>query len=116
MIRTENHLGHIDISHEYFADLITATATACFGVAGMAFSSNKQSLKNKLLKKDIPNKGIKVWYNKQNLSIDLHIMVSYGMNISAVVKSIVNKVRYAVEHATGITVANVNVFVDEIKM
>ena len=38
------------------------------------------------------------------LSIELHIVVTYGVNIAAIVKSIVNKVRYTVEEATGLEV------------
>lgn len=49
------------------------------------------------------------------LAIDLHIIVTYGLNISAIVKSIVNKVRYTVEEATGFEVRKVNVFVDGMK-
>ena len=41
--------------------------------------------------------------------------VTYGMNISAIVKSIVNKVTFTVEQATGLEVVKVNVFVDEVK-
>ena len=50
-----------------------------------------------------------------SLAIDLHIVVTYGVNIAAIVKSIVNKVRYTVEEATGIQVRKVNVFVDGMK-
>ena len=46
------------------------------------------------------------------LVIDLHIIVSFGVNIPAIVKSIVNKVKYTVEDATGLEVSKVNVFVD----
>lgn len=49
------------------------------------------------------------------LIVDLHISVIYGMNISAIAKSIVNKVRYTVEEATGLRVRKVNVFVDGMK-
>ena len=49
------------------------------------------------------------------LVVDLHITVIYGMNISAIAKSIVHKVRYTVEDATGLTVKKVNVFVDGMK-
>ena len=47
--------------------------------------------------------------------MDLHISVIYGMNISAIAKSIVNKVRYTVEEVTGLQVKKVNVFVDGMK-
>ena len=51
----------------------------------------------------------------KQLIVDLHIAVIYGMNISAIAKSIVNKVRYTVEEATGLDVKRVNVFVDGMK-
>ena len=41
--------------------------------------------------------------------------VMYGMNISEISKSIVNKVRYTVESVTGLNVKRVNVFVDGMK-
>ena len=44
--------------------------------------------------------------------VDLHIIVTYGLNISAIVRSIVNKVRWTVEESTGLDVRKVNVFVD----
>ena len=50
-----------------------------------------------------------------SLVVDLHIIVIYGLNLSATVKSIVNKVRYTVEEATGLEVKKVNVFIDSMK-
>ncbi len=41
--------------------------------------------------------------------------MTYGVNIAAIVKSIVNKVRYTVEEATGLEVEKVDVFVDGMK-
>ena len=40
---------------------------------------------------------------------------TYGLNISAIVNSITNKVSYVVEEATGLKVSKVNVFVDGMK-
>lgn len=48
--------------------------------------------------------------------IDLHISVMYGVNVSTIVKSIIHKVRFAVEDETGFTVDKVNVFVDAVKV
>ena len=66
-------------------------------------------------KDEAQDKGVKVRTVAGGLVIDLHIAVTYGVNISAIVKSIVNKVRYTVEEATGLQVAKVNVFVDDMK-
>ena len=68
-----------------------------------------------LSRKDVADKGVRVRSGNNCLAIDLHIAVTYGVNISAIVKSIVNKVRYTVEEATGFEVAKVNVFVDDMK-
>ena len=50
-----------------------------------------------------------------DLIIDLHIIVTYGVNIGTIVDSITNKVRYTVEQSTGLGVKKVNVFVDGMK-
>ena len=47
------------------------------------------------------------------LIVDIHIAVTYGINISAIVQSIIHNVRYTVEECTGVQVARVNVYVDE---
>lgn len=112
MIRLENHLGTIDISQEYFTSLIGSTVTSCFGVAGMRKANARQGLRSFFSKQDHVDQGVTVKAEDKQLLIDLHITVMHGVNISAITKSIVNKVRYTVENATGITVKRVNVYVD----
>lgn len=114
MIRLENHLGVTEISHDYFANLIGKVSSECFGVSGMMVSSPAQGLRS-LLKKDTMDKGVRVRNIGGKLIVDLHISVMYGVNISAIVKSIVNKVRYTIEDATGLAVSKVNVYVDAMK-
>ena len=111
MIKFENHLGAIEISQDYFANLVGHAASECFGVAGMVESTASQGLRYILKKDEAQDKGVKVRTVAGGLVIDLHIAVTYGVNISA----IVNKVRYTVEEATGLQVAKVNVFVDDMK-
>ena len=115
MIKLENPLGAVEISQDYFANLVGHAASECFGVAGMVESTASQGLRYLMKKEDDHDKGVKVRYGSGGLVIDLHIAVTYGVNISAIVKSIVNKVRYTVEDATGFQVAKVNVFVDDMK-
>lgn len=116
VIKIENHLGVIEINDSYFSDLIGHTVTACFGVAGMANSGASQGLRAFFFRrKSYLDQGVRVRSNGTDLLIDLHIFVTYGVNISAIVDSIVNKVRYTVEQATGLVVQKVNVFVDGIK-
>lgn len=116
MIKTENHLGEICISDEYLRSLIGCTVTSCFGVAAMNHSSASQGFLGFFSKKDKIDKGIALHFGEDSLTIDLHITVTFGTNIGAISDSIVNKVRYNVEEATGFTVDKINVFVDEMKV
>lgn len=58
------------------------------------------------------HQGVYVKSVDGQLQIELHISVSYGVNITAIVDSIINKVRYTVEEATDLKVNTVNVYVD----
>lgn len=113
MIKQENYLGTIEISQEYFSNLIGKAVSECFGVSGMVVSSASQGLRSFFNKaNNVPDKGVRVKAVGGGLVIDLNIAVTYGVNINTIVKSIINKVRYTVEEATGLTVVKVNVFVD----
>lgn len=115
MIQYENHLGMIDISQDFIVDLVGGTVTSCFGVAGMAVTGTQKGLLGLFHSKDALDKGVKVRVVGEELIIDFHIIVLYGTNISAIVKSIMNKVTYCVEEITGLRVAKVNVFIDGMK-
>lgn len=115
MIKIENHLGVIEISQDYFANLIGNAASSCYGVAEMVSSGAAQGFRSVFKKGEYTDKGVRVHSDNGRLVVDLHIVVTYGLNISAIVKSIVNKVRYTVEDATGLDVKKINVFVDGMK-
>ncbi len=114
MIGFETNLGTIEISQEYFANLIGHAASECYGVAGM-LNSPYPTVRSRLLRRDNTDKGVRVRSENGGLLVDIHIAVTYGVNISAIVRSIVHKVRYTVEESTGFPVAKVNVYVDSMK-
>lgn len=114
MIRFENPNGVIEVSQDYFSNLIGYAASSCYGVVGMALSSTAQGVASFFGRTKL-DRGVKVRSVGDRLVIDLHIIVTYGVNITAIVKSIINKVRYTVEEATGLRVENVNVFIDGMK-
>ena len=119
MITINNHLGTITYSKQFFYSLIGGTVTNCFGIVGMNAGDAKQTFVEKVpLKfiKKLSEKGVTVRYKNDKLYIDLHISVMYGVNVSTIVKSIIHKVRFAVEDETGFTVDKVNVFVDAVKV
>ena len=115
MISYETTLGKIHLSEDYLQKLIGETVTSCFGVVGMVPSGGKQKFASLLSKKDNINRGIIIRGNADTINIELHIIVSYGMNMNAIAQSIVHKVHYTVTEATGIKVNKVTVKVDGIK-
>ncbi|MBQ7045483.1 MAG: Asp23/Gls24 family envelope stress response protein [Clostridia bacterium] len=114
MIAYETRTGKVILSNEYLSKLIGNAVTSCYGVVGMVPRGSKQKIIGMVSKKDYMDKGIKVVGDADKISVELHIIVLYGMNINAIAKSIVNKVKYTVNQATGITVEKVTVKVDGI--
>ena len=114
MIAYETKTGTISLSEDYLAKLIGNAASSCFGVAGMA-PHGKQKFRNIFSKENYTEKGIKITGDINMINVDLHIIVAYGMNINAIAKSIVNKVKFTVAEATGIKVEKVLVKVDGIQ-
>lgn len=115
MIKFENPNGYIEITNAYFANLVGRAAQSCFGVTGMVNASPYESIVSAIKHKaswDNSSQGVCVKSVNGSLNIDLHISVSYGVNITAIVDSIINKVRYTVEEATDLKVSSVNVYVD----
>lgn len=116
MIKFENHMGTIEITENYFVNLIGNTVSSCFGVVGMAHSNRTQQIRGFLRRGLIfPDQGVSVQEHKNGLIIELHIIMTYGLNINAICQSITNKVKYTVEEATGMKVAKIKVFVDGMK-
>lgn len=113
MIVIENHIGSIRVSKNYLYAVIEHTVTSCFGVADLCESSPLETIKTKLFPGDI-QRGIQLRSKNNALVIDLHIVTGIGANIAAITDSIRNKVRYAIEEATGIQPEQINVFVDGI--
>ncbi len=113
MLNIENHLGTISISKEYLTSLIAHTASTCFGVADLNSADGKSLLSVIFKKADMSKKEcVKLTVKDGKLVVALHITVVFGTNISAIVDSVVHKIRYTVEEKTGLEVGKVTVFVD----
>ena len=112
MICQTNKQGGVCISTNVYVDIAGTAASYCFGVKGMAARSVKDGLYH-LLRRESMSKGVKVVFHEDNsISIDLHIMVDNGVNLTTVGSSIISEVRYVVEKSTGTEVRAVNVYID----
>ncbi len=112
MIKVNNHIGTIGVSSKYLRSLIAQTAQSCFGVSGMNSYGAVQSVGNLFRRRSGENDGVIIHQNDNKLVIDLHITVTYGVNVGAISESIAHKVSYVLTDRAGIEVESVNVFVD----
>lgn len=113
--RIDNKLGSIQIDPEVIAMYAGTTAVECFGIVGMAAVSMKDGLV-KLLKPDSLTHGINVMIKDNNISIDFHVIVSYGVSISTVADNLMESVKYKVEEFTGMSVEKINIFVEGVRV
>ena len=111
-MRLETERGTITISPDVFTNITGAAATNCYGVKGMAVRSKTDGLVH-LLRRESMAKGVKVRFNDDDtVSIELHIIVDNGVNLTAVSHSIMSEVRYIVQRTTGAEVRSVDVCID----
>lgn len=114
MLTKENYLGKISISDAYLKALVYRTVSGCFGVAGMKSSSLSEFVLGEVLKIKTEGMGVRTAVKKNELMVELHISVTYGTNISAVVNSVKNKVKFVLSELVEIPVRAVNIYVDSI--
>jgi len=115
MISYDNVIGEVVVSDAYLTKLIGTEVTSCFGVVGMVASNNKQKFSNLFSKEKTANTGISVKGNANSIDVEIHIEVTYGMNINALAASITEKVKYVVKQTADIDVERVVIKVDGIK-
>ena len=112
MIQRQTEKGGITLSSGVFTNIVGMAASNCFGVKGMAVRSMTDGLVH-LLRKEAMGKGVLVtFHDDDTVSIDLHIIVDHGINLTAVADSIISEVRYVVQKTTETGVRTVNVYID----
>lgn len=109
------HMGNIYIDNEVIAQYAGSVAVECFGIVGMAGVSMKDGLV-RLLKMDSLTRGISVSLNNNKLTLDFHVIVSYGVSILAVADNLIDSVKYKVEEFTGIEIEKINIYVDGVRV
>lgn len=111
----QNELGKVVISEELIATLAGVAAVECYGLVGMASRKLKDGIAE-LLGRDNLSRGVEVHIEGDMLTVDLHIIVSYGTKIPEVAVNVMEKVKYTLEKLTGLAVARVNVNVQGVRV
>ena len=110
-----NSLGSIVIDTNVIATYAGSMAVECFGIVGMASVNMKEGLV-KLLKRENLAQGISVTVSENKITLNFHVIVAYGVSISAVCNNLVDSVKYKVETFTGMEVEKINIYIEGVRV
>ena len=113
--RMNTGLGEVVINPEVIATYAGSVAVECFGIVGMAAVNMKDGLV-KLLRKDSLRHGINVTIEDNKISLEFHVIVAYGVSISAVTDNLISNVKYKVEEFTGMEIENIHILVEGVRV
>ncbi len=110
-----NDLGTVNISKDVISIISGLAAMECYGLVGMASQSIQDGLA-KLLGSDNLSKGVEVKVIEEGIIVDLYIIVEYGTKISEVANNVVDRVKYTLEEIAGVSVLEVNINVQGVRV
>ena len=104
-------LGRITITNDAVAQVVGHTAAECYGVVGMAKRRGAR-----LTKREKPNQGVSVRGDAETgVTIDLYVVVEYGLNLAEVAATVRSRVTYEVERITGLPVRALEVHIEDVR-
>ena len=108
-------LGNIVIEDSVLANIAGISAMESYGIVGMA-SKNAADGIFELLRFENLSKGIVVNTDENEISIELHVILEYGVKISTVGENIIERVKFNIENLTGLEADNIEVLVEGIRL
>ena len=108
-------LGLVSVNEEVILKVAGYAALECYGIVGMASKRTTDGIVQMLGIENL-GRGVKVAIANDHVDVDLYIIVEYGISISAVAATLIDTVKYKVEHLTGVPVGRVNVCVEDIRV
>lgn len=110
-----NQYGDITVEKEVVETIAGMAALDCYGLVGMV-PHNIQSGISNILGIESVRKGVEVSSSGGGLVVDVHVIVGYGIKISEVALSVMQKVNYTLANIAGIPVDRVNVNIKGVKV
>ena len=108
-------LGTISIMEDVLAIIAGYSAVECAGIVAMASKRATDGIVE-LLGRENLRRGIRINIAENRVTVDLFIIVEYGVSIAAVARNVIETVKYRLESIAGITVDRVNVTVEGIRV
>ena len=111
---SEEFKGNIKISDDVIASIAGAAATEIDGIAGMSAGITGEIYQ--FIGKKNPAKGVKIATDDNSVTVDVYVIVDYGVKINEVAGEVQQKVKKSIEEMTGLQIVSVNVHVQGIKI
>ena len=111
----QTELGAVTVNEEVLLKVAGYAALECYGIVGMAAKRTTDGFVQ-LMGRENLGRGVRVRPAGDSVDVDLYIIVEYGISISAVAATIIDTVKYKIEHLTGIKVGRVSVSVEDIRV
>ena len=111
----QTQVGNVSIDTEVIAQYAGSVAVECFGIVGMAAVNMTDGIV-KLLKKEKITRGINVIFKNEQLTLDFHVIVAYGVSIKTVCDNLISNVKYKVEEFTGLDIEKINIYVEGVRV
>ncbi|KRM62623.1 Gls24 family general stress protein [Paucilactobacillus vaccinostercus DSM 20634] len=115
-VKIKTQYGTIDIANDVISTVVGGAATDNYGVVGMASRNQIRDNVNDILRRENYSKGVVVRQQDNGIAVEVNIIVGYGTKISAVSKSVQEKVKYNLESMLGVTANSVNVLVQGVRV
>ncbi|MCF0146074.1 MAG: Asp23/Gls24 family envelope stress response protein [Eubacterium sp.] len=112
--KVQSDFGEIMINPDVIVTYAGSVAVECFGIVGMAAVNIKDGLV-RILKKDSLKHGINVRIEANDIYLDFHVIIAYGLNIATVAENLIEHVKYNLEAYTGMKVKGVRVIVEGVR-
>ena len=113
---SETYLGKIEVSRLTVASLASDAVLGCYGVVGLAAANVLRDGLVEVLHRDATHRGIEVHLHEGSITLDLYVVVEYGTRISEVTHNIMEAVKFRLERALGMPIAEVNVHVQDLRV
>ena len=107
-------LGTINITEQVIATICGVAAMECYGLVGMAPRNVGEGLTD-LLRRENYERGVDIQFHEDSISVQLYIVVEYGVKISEVARIVQERVKYAIENTLGLKVNRINVRVQGVR-
>lgn len=106
--------GRIEVFPSAVAAIVGHAAMRCYGISGMAGRGLRDGVAV-LLRRENVDRGVEVVESEGGLSIDVYVIVQYGVRISEVAHNLQETVKFEVERSVNVPVVQVNVNVQGVR-